>query len=325
MNRDRMRSLSRAAALAVALAAVLALCSAPGLAREAPAGARAWLGEWHTNFGTLFFYSLEYSDVSWDDSGAEVSACQAYHQCARHWFLRGLWDWPGHSTVVVKGTPAGHDFDTLEPCWLGPASLDIPGATTGNACYAMLLYRVRNEERGGFWKECFLPEICTDHHHLHGTKTGPVYSAAFSFLQRGRPDGHAVISTQTGGAGRIIFSKPPEAGGAGMMAPGSTLFHVDDLGAAPEPQFTVALLGGRLDTASHGRTELRFRGAVIKSSDPRCPAGADVILSLRGGAAGDPVRIDLRGGAYSRCMVAESWTSTDPRRVSVHIAVSREG
>jgi hypothetical protein len=33
-----------------------------------------------------------------------------------------------HGWVQVKGTPTGNDDATLEPCWLGPYSLEIPGA-----------------------------------------------------------------------------------------------------------------------------------------------------------------------------------------------------
>ena len=161
----------------------------------------------------LIFYDLSYTDAGWDSSGKESSTC-ALNDCRYHWLLRGMWSWPEkprqRKWVTIKGTPTGKGYDTVEPCWIGPFSLEVP-SDTGDACYPMLLYRAGEKERGGFWKACFLQELCTDHHHLSGHKTGPVWKAGFSFTQRGIPDAQRVIRTQTGGAGIILFDEAPVA------------------------------------------------------------------------------------------------------------------
>ncbi|MGZ4665625.1 MAG: hypothetical protein ACXV5Q_11435, partial [Frankiaceae bacterium] len=78
-----------------AVAACLVMAGSPGAvaAPTSAAGARAWLGHWETNFGTLIFYDLSYTDVGWDDSGKEFSTC-ALNDCHYHWLLRGMWSWP---------------------------------------------------------------------------------------------------------------------------------------------------------------------------------------------------------------------------------------
>jgi len=126
--------------LGVAAAVVVLASASSAGGAAAPAGARAWLGHWETNFGRLIFYSLTYTDLSWDNSGTEFSSC-ALHDCHYHWLLRGMWLWPTEKKwVSIKGTPTGTDYGTIEPCWLGPYSLEVPRAP-GNACYSMLLYR----------------------------------------------------------------------------------------------------------------------------------------------------------------------------------------
>jgi len=97
----------------------------------------------------------------------------------------------------------------------------------------MLLYRVGEKERGGFWKACFLPESCTDHQHLTGQKTGGVEGRVQLHPAR-HSDGQRVIRTQTGGAGIILFDESPVAnrkggGSRGRNTPGSQVFHIDEI------------------------------------------------------------------------------------------------
>ena len=135
-------------------ASALMLTTAPGgsSAPTAPSEVRGWLGNWKTNFGELWVYSVAHSDVNWYDNGQEYSTCQALKQCEYGWLLRGYWHWPGHDWVNVKGYVTGKDGDTVGPCWEGPASLEVPG-TQGNYCFAMLLFRYgESKEQGGFWK-----------------------------------------------------------------------------------------------------------------------------------------------------------------------------
>ncbi len=89
--------------------------SARSAAAQPPAGVRAWLGQWKTNFGTVIFYSATWTDNIMDNSGTESSTC-ALGQCHYHWFLRGMWAWPEHGWVTLKGTPTGRGYDTVEPC-----------------------------------------------------------------------------------------------------------------------------------------------------------------------------------------------------------------
>jgi hypothetical protein len=308
------------AALAAASSTGVALRpSARGAAApQPPAAARAWLGHWKTNFGDVIFYSLTWTDNIMDNSGTESSTC-ALGQCHYHWFLRGMWAWPKHGWVTLKGTPTGRDYDTLEPCWLGPYNLDVPGAP-GKACYPMLLYRVGEAERGGFWKACFLPENCTDHHHLNGAKTGPVWTSGFRFFQRGRPDGHTTIRTQTGGAGTLIFDSDPIAGRRnatrGRAVPTSAVFHLDEIPGGENLSLNVRLREGAFFSFAHDRPTLAVSGLVTSSNDPRCkPEAAYVNFILSEGSGGGPDQIKL---SISGCR-NEQWTSTDSTKVSVHL------
>ncbi len=184
----------------------------------------------------------------------------------------------------------------------------------------MLLYRVGEAERGGFWKACFLPEICTDHHHLHGAKTGSVWTAGFRFLQRGRPDGHTTIRTQTGGAGTLIFDVSPIAqrknGTRGRAVPTSAAFHIDEIPGGENLSFDVGLREGSFFSFGRDRQTLALTGLVTTSNDPHCKpeaAYANFILSesYRGGP--DQIKVSISGCRN------EQWTSTDHTKVSVHL------
>ena len=304
-----------------AVAAFLVLAGSPGAgaAPTPPAGARAWLGHWDTNFGMLIFYDLSYTDVGWDSSGKEFSTC-ALNDCRHHWLLRGMWSWPEkprqRKWVTIKGTPTGKGYDTVEPCWIGPFSLEVP-SDTGDACYPMLLYRAGETERGGFWKACFLQELCTDHHHLSGHKTGPVWKAGFSFTQRGIPDGQRVIRTQTGGAGIILFDEAPVAnrkgrGTRGRTTPGSQVFHIDEIPGGSNLSFSFQLKEGRYLIFGR-KPSLVMAGVVTSSDDSHCHPGALIGVTITDGQRGGASQIRLSG-----CR-AEQWTSADPNRVHVHL------
>jgi hypothetical protein len=231
-----------------------------------------------------------------------------------------MWAWPKHGWVALKGTPTGKGYDTVEPCWLGPYSLEVPHAT-GKACYPMLLYRYGDdEERGGFWKACFLPENCKDHHHLHGSKGGPVWKAGFRFLQKGRPDGHTTIRTQTGGAGTLIFNSSPVAqpknGTRGRAVPGSAVFNIDEIPGGENLSLNVGLKEGVFYSFALKRQTLALTGLVSSSNDPHCkPEAAYANFTLSEGHGGGPDQIKL---SIHGCR-NEQWTSTDPARVSVHL------
>lgn len=304
-----------------ASAALIAWAGTPHVAVAAtpPAGARAWLGHWETNFGKLIFYDLSYTDVGWDNTGKEYSTC-ASGGCHYHWLLRGMWSWPEkpglRKWVTVKGTPTGTNYDTIEPCWLGPFSLDLANAP-GDACFAMLLYRNQDKEQGGFWKACFLQETCTDHHHLSGQKTGPVWRAGFRFTQRGIPDGQKVIRTQTGGAGTILFDSSPVpnqrgTGTRGRTTPGSQVFHIDEIPGSPNLSLSFRLVEGRYIRLGRAPT-LALAGVVTSSNDPHCRFEAPIGVTITDGQRGGASQIKLSG-----CRV-EQWTSADPNRVSVHL------
>ncbi len=307
-----------------AAAAMLAMLAPTAGARQAPRGAAAWLGLWNGNFGQLYWYDLSYSTATWDRFGAETSTCEVYGRCRYGWLLRGIWRWPKHGWVPVKGYPSGKGDATLQPCWIGPFSLEVPGAK-GSACYPMLLYRFGEVERGGFWKACFLPENCTTHHRLHARKTDPAFTAGFRFTQRGRPDGHSAISTQTGGAGTIVWDAFPSAGEnigrSGIAVPGSAVFSFDEIPGGSKLEIRAKLLEGSfgsLDTDR--RRRLYLNGHVTSSNDPHCTAGKLVGITLTEGSGGVPDQIKLRIGACRD----ETWTSSDRRRVDVRISYPRK-
>ncbi|MFN8131712.1 MAG: hypothetical protein U0R70_09210 [Solirubrobacteraceae bacterium] len=321
-----MRPAAAAAVRALAAAAVALAVLAPAAgARQPPPGAAAWLGLWNGNFGQLYWYDLSYSAATWDRTGAETSTCELYGRCRYGWLLRGMWRWPKHGWVTIKGYPTGQDSATLQPCWLGPYSLEVPGAK-GSACYPMLLYRKGDEaERGGFWKACFLPENCTTHHRLHGRKTDPAFSAGFRFTQRGRPDGHSTISTQTGGAGTLVWDSFPSAGESngrrGIAAPGSAVFSFDEIPGGPKLELRAKLLEGSFGSlGANRRRSLFLNGHLTSSNDPHCTAGKLVAITLTEGSGGVPDQIKLR---IPGCR-DETWTSADRQRVDVRIAHPRK-
>ena len=156
---------------------------------------------------------------------------------------------------------------------------------------------------------------------------GGLWKAGFRFTQRGIPDEHRVISTQTGGAGAILFPDDPDHGGHGEATQGSAVFHIDDLGAAPEPHYTITLAKRRVtyerDRGSLLQTVLKMRGTVTSSTDDRCDVGAGVTVTLEERHnPSHPSLVELYGTKTPPvCLVNEAWTSTDKRRVSVHVSL----
>jgi hypothetical protein len=331
----------------------LALAAAPGagLASGAPEWASGWLGLWHTNFGELWFTSVTYSDAMINDDGTETSSCANHGPCTFHWLLRGIWRWPGSKGhvnlktgkvdtppfparwVTIKGFPTAdkNGASSIEPCWEGPRAVFYGKGYAGDQCNFMLLYRSGNKEKGGGWKTCPLEGSgpnCGDHHYLSGKRVfagtggeGHLWEAGFRFLQTGIPDGGSLVSTQTGGAGTLIFTHQPGGRSTGQAAEGSGVFHIENFGQDTQIHLTISLENGRLDVRE-GETVLQFQGAVTDSEDDRCPVGSHVNFGLQHRHnPGNADRIILKGNPFAQpsCDLNEIWTSTDRRRVSITI------
>ncbi|MDQ1304352.1 MAG: hypothetical protein QG671_179 [Actinomycetota bacterium] len=259
----------------------------------APPGARAWLGQWRTNFGLVTF-----DDVYLAKSDApDVHGNPQYY-----WRLVGTW--AGHGRISGGVLQAG--FQTFGGCWK-PADKAV-------SCGKILMYRSGNRITGGYWKEC--RNYCTSHHPWSGSKVAPRWTLGFRFTQRGLPDGHRVIRTQTGGAGSIALATPSDT--SGNPVDGSRMFHVDEVIGAPM-KMTVRLAGGSWDRVGR-RMFLDLTGVVDSSEDSRIKRGSFVRVRLLDGRGLGPDRITIWfTTGFVDLPHSEEWTSTDPQRVNVAI------
>jgi hypothetical protein len=182
------------------------------------------------------------------------------------------------------------------------------------SCGKILIYRSGNRITGGYWKEC--RNYCTSHHPWSGAKTAPRWTLGYRFTQRGLPDGHRVIRTQTGGAGSFVLSGPVDSGGIGVE--GGRMFHIDEVIGAPM-KMTVILGGGSWSRRGR-RMVMDVTGQVDQSDDPRIRRGSWVRVRLLDGrgAGPDQIRIFFTTG-FVDLPHEEEWTSTDPQRVNVVI------
>ena len=281
---------------------------ATAASKPVPAAAKEWLGTWHTRFGELYF-----DDVHWQNSGIE----DAHGNYEYYWELTGTWDRPNHPTTDVHGAIGKSPYGTFQGCWTPPKG---PGVTS---CAAILVFRYGKELRGGYWKPCALQEICKSHMDWKGFKTQGAWIAGFRFLQRGRPDGHTTIKTQTGGAGSLVFKTESKTRG-GSPSAGSHVFHIDEIPDAADLHLTLLPLFGSYESGDRFR-QVTVVLAVEKSTDPRCKRGAEMRLDLTDGEGVRPDQIHLAPTGDHVCNRAgETWTSTDPSRVSVHVAAPYE-
>lgn len=274
---------------------------------------RSWLGVWRTNFGRLEFSNPRLIHCEGD-------GCQFASGGTTEWKLSLRWSGAGSpdpgGSVDVEGQIDNRDYQSFQGFFgltSGPSGQteDVP----------VLIYRTGRRITGGYWKPCPLSATCTDHHPFRGMETAPAWVVGFRFTQKGPPEGQRVISTQTGGAGSLIYpSSPGPSSRADIL--GATVFHVDDVPGAPALHYTVTADSGEFIETHQGRVfNLDLSGPVTASNDPRCPAGPRstlVILTREGG--GLPNHISVRPTEGSGCnRPVETWQSTDSSRVSVHI------
>ncbi len=305
--------------LFVALALVVAaagLVASPGNGASAvhvpptAANVETWLGVWHTNFGTLHFYDAYRVKV--DTFGIPGNPDHV-------WRVDGIWAPPGKRLRHIHGIVDSRDYQSIGGCW-GP-NVD------GNPCSAsnILIFRHGHQIYDGYWKQC-LPCNYGEHGHpWRGERVHGDWVAGFRFTQRGRPDGHTVIATQTGGAGKLIFDPPLRVGTLGFATTGSGAFHIDEVPGAPHLTLTIKFTRGTIRAVSfnHRRT-LELVGKVTATNDPRKCAQSEVNMRITEGVPTPgrgtiPDRIALATGCFR-----EQWTSADRRRVNVHIEEAHE-
>lgn len=270
-----------------------------------------WLGTWDTNFGKLFFA---------DTYRAKSDVPDANGDPQYYWSGSGSWTMPDGKTVSFKGAFDARDHLTWQGCY----TTYVKGR--GSVCYPMLLYGSESGHRitHGYWKPCFIPESCKDHHPWTGTRNGREWRMGFRFTQRGFPDGEHTIRTQTGGAGTIVWPSSPVGAGRrphgstkdrGMAVHGSALFSIDEIDTG-NLTITLEVKRGYLNTYAtpHEQSaQMTLEGNVTSSNDPKCNRGNAGTIVLYDRPPGKPDRIFLNIGG---CRL-ESWTSTDPNRVRV--------
>ncbi len=259
----------------------------------APPGARGWLGQWQTNFGLVTFEDVYLAKSETPD----VNGKPQYY-----WRLEGVW--AGHGRISGGVLQAG--FQTFGGCWK-PADKSV-------SCGKILMYRSANRITGGYWKAC--RTYCTSHHPWSGAKTAPRWTLGYRFTQRGLPDGHKVIRTQTGGAGSAILADPTDPGG--RTVDGSRMFHIDEIVGAPLR--ITAVLGQASWSRDGRRMMMDLTGVVEQSDDSRIRRGSYVRVRLLDGRGVGPDRITIWfTTGFIDLPHDEEWTSTDPQRVNVVI------
>lgn len=297
----------------IACSAALAVSAeAPGVTHVPPnaKNVRWWLGTWETNFGSLFFADIyrAKSDVPGPNDEPQY-----------YWSVQGRWTMPGGRQARFHGAIDQRDHLVFQGCYeaKGPSG----------PCYPMLMYGDDATDRiaHGYWKPCFLPENCRAHHPWHGDRKSHEWRAGFRFTQRGLPDGHTIIRTQTGGAGTLAWGSAPVAtvGDPGIAVHGSMLFTQDEIPDAPQLNVTVELRRGHFNSFGSRRDPARkatLEGLVTRSNDPHCTAGLYAAVVLDDRPEGKPDRIQLR---IDGCRT-EHWTSADPQRVNVHLELPKK-
>ena len=195
--------MTRRIATAIACACVVAgYLSATGSARL-PRSAERWLGTWHTNFGSIWFYDVYCPP---DDT----IGCR----------IHGRWKYP---TGAVKRIDANlyrrDEYRTLSGCW-SPA----PDGGDGNCGSHPLMYRKPRMTLGsGFWADCRF--TCPNHHPWEGKRTSPSFRVSFTFTQHGFPDGKHVIQTQTDGAGALDLRRADQRGAVQPISEAARISH----------------------------------------------------------------------------------------------------
>jgi hypothetical protein len=258
----------------------------------APPGARAWLGQWRTNFGLVTF-----DDVYL----AKSDAPDVHGNPQFYWRLVGTWAGHGRISGVLQ---AG--FQTFGGCWK-PADKAV-------SCGRILMYRSGNRISAATGRNAgtTAPRITRG----SGSRRTPRWTLGFRFTQRGLPDGHRVIRTQTGGAGSIALATASDT--SGNPVDGSRMFHVDEVIGAPM-KMTVRLAGGSWDRVGR-RMFLDLTGVVDSSEDSRIKRGSFVRVRLLDGRGLGPDRITIWfTTGFVDLPHSEEWTSTDPQRVNVAI------
>lgn len=299
------RSVIGALVLAVVAAGVLL----PGRGDALPRGAQKWLGTWETNFGRIVVHRVYRKKSETPD---------ANNRPQYYWAAEGSWTTDtGDSRTIVGALLERNGFDTMGGCWK-----PSPEPTS---CARILMFRSDDRITGGYWKTC--RDYCKSHHPFKGTRTHGVWLLGWRLRQRGRPDGHKEIKTQTGGAGSLQspdrhFNDRAEA------VDGSRVFHIDEIAEGDNQRIDVRIDNGSL-YSSVSTLRLELQGRVTSSQNDRCPAGSGVIVVLVDERTGRPDRVAFGGRkndpeGHPDCLVAESWTSTDPQRVSVHIDNAHE-
>lgn len=301
-----MRRLGLIVAAAAAAGLLIPLASSGA---SSSAKAQAWLGTWETDSSKLYF----------DDVYQKRSDCTACGN-PRYWALEGRWDRPGKGWTKVWGSISDKDLGTFQGEW--NLSKSDPFDEFHEKGW-ILLYR-DGDKLHGAWKACPVTSPpgpkCPHGHFLHGEKASPAWKIGFRFTQRGHPDDRRDLTTQTGGAGSIVFKSEHDANNKqGPATHGSRVFfrlEAQDVNA----QLTIDLDSGEI-TEGARRVRLDLQGKVTTSKDDYCKGGT-AELSLQEGHGGVPDKVELDLGV--KCNLGLSWTSLNTQRVNVNIEQPHE-
>ena len=299
-----MRLATGVALLVTALALLIA--AGGGQAAKTPANAEVWLGTWDTNFGTVYFRDVYRVKNDYPELNGKYG-----------WVAEGTWDRKGGNPTHISGGITGDGLRTFAGCWRPPPTPD------SSRCGQILIHRTGKKISGGYWKACGLGTNCANHHPWKGKREEGAWKVGFRFTQKGFPDGHRGIPTQTGGAGAIVLQHEPGVGDSvGVATHESRVFHVEHVPDVGDINVTVGLGGGRLDPGDR-RTSLVLTGVVTKTDYAGCTKDSIVSFFLRDGHGGVPDQIHMRPKSET-CDIDLTWTSKDKQRVNVHIDKARE-
>lgn len=288
------------------LASFLALAGALAGAAPATHGRNNWSGQWTTNTGGVGFRWVT------DSEGSSALKSQGGKACASptDYFRGGYY------------TPSGG------------AAGKITGCTVGEPNQLVGRYVSDDKRTGGRFDIKFVsPDRFSGTYRNDGGGSGPYtgkfkahfsgdganhqppggWKVGFRFTQHGYPDGKHGIRTQTGGAGSLVFEEQWD--GKGKPTHGSRVFHVDEIPGAQDLQVDLDLVFGVwVHRGSGRRLTLGFHARIASSDDQHCKKGEPALLVITEGFGGVADQIWLRTNCGT-----DTWTSTNPQRVNVHI------
>jgi hypothetical protein len=297
--------MGRCMSAGIVAGSLLVMPATTSSATRMPDGARAWLGTWHANFGTLRVDDVHRARAEYPDA----SGRRPYY-----WAAEIRWSRPG-SDKRITGTILGgkYRYRTFAGCWKPP--------DPSVSCGSVLIGRTGKKITGGYWKAC--RHYCRSHHPWKGRKSSGAWRIGFQFTQHGTPVEGPSGRTQIGGAGALISLVDPDRGKPWRPTGESRIFLVSEGPRGQERRLTIKPRVARYDIVGDDTPRLELRGRVRVSNDERCSVGEVVEVTIIDGKKrdADKIRLDPERGSCDR---RARWSSLGNGDVRVSVGFPRE-